>query len=84
MDNLKCNNAMDTSSKNKTKPIDSLDNSTNEHNNQSNITHNKGFPDEMKKRAKTLVDVGLSMEEVSEILNTSKSDIEEWCSDSKV
>ena len=41
----------------------------------------KSYPSNINKRAKSLVQVGLSIEEVAAILGTKTSFVEKWCSD---
>ena len=48
--------------------------------NNKGSAHRKSYSKEVKKRSIALRDSGLSVDEISKILNTAKSNVEKWCS----
>ena len=44
------------------------------------VSHRKSYSIEIKKRAIALRDSGLTIEDVSKLLDTAKSNVEKWCS----
>lgn len=48
--------------------------------NNKGSAHRKSYSKEVKKRSIALRDSGLSVDEISKILDTAKSNVEKWCS----